>query len=447
MPIAVQWGGHVFAGMGGASRLPFALATGLSTVLDRLDVDLIPDWNVGHDEYWGAVGHYTIANKACAAITNKNLKKLMTANLDNITFPDGDITKKGLSGLSKHHFVPLADVPDLAWKIGKNNRGQPEHPNHFADMDKPNPKDGGKTLLDLCKGNPGNVAVAVWQKYYDDVDDPDRGLLPFRAWQFYQGMVEFVKAGKVTEFVCAAGILSHYVGDACQPLHISYMFNGDPSHPVTTTFRDRKRGMVTEPAPRGLGVHAVYEDGMVDAHTAEILAGVDKLLPGKTSTPPPVVTGHDAAVAVVDLMQNTFARISPGDIVDAFVKAGGKPSTAATSALWSQFGADTIAVIADGCRYLAHLWDAAWKAGGGDHTIKSLNAIDPEALLTLYSDHGFMPSKTLDQIGPLLAGTGTSAATPASTNGRSSTTRGHAPKGTPRPRKPAANGRSAGRRR
>ena len=44
----------------------------------------------------------------------------------------------------------------------------------------------------------------------------------------------------------------------------------------------------------------------------EILAGVDKLLRSKTSTPPPVVTGHDAAVAVVDLMQNTFARISPG---------------------------------------------------------------------------------------------------------------------------------------
>ena len=89
----------------------------------------------------------------------------MTANLDNITFPDGDITQKGLSGLSKHHFIPLADVPDLAWKIGKNNRGQPEHPNHFADMDKPEiaKEDGTTTAGNMCPKEiiPSNVAVAV----------------------------------------------------------------------------------------------------------------------------------------------------------------------------------------------------------------------------------------------------------------------------------------------
>ncbi len=45
-------------------------------------------------------------------------------------------------------------------------------------------------------------------------------------------MVSFVKDGEAEKFVCAAGILSHYVGDACQPLHISYMFNGDPDHKV-----------------------------------------------------------------------------------------------------------------------------------------------------------------------------------------------------------------------
>ena len=53
-----------------------------------------------------------------------------------------------------------------------------------------------------------------------------------------------------------AGILSHYVGDSCQPLHISYKFNGDPGHRlVTTTVRDRKRGNVTTGSPhaRGLG--------------------------------------------------------------------------------------------------------------------------------------------------------------------------------------------------
>jgi hypothetical protein len=42
--------------------------------------------------------------------------------------------------------------------------------------------------------------------------------LPFRVWQIYKKMVEFVAAGDVASFVAAGGILAHYVGDACQPL-------------------------------------------------------------------------------------------------------------------------------------------------------------------------------------------------------------------------------------
>ena len=62
----------------------------------------------------------------------------MDTNLSRISFAAQQINKKTTSGLSKHDFVPLADVPDLVWKIGPYNRGQPEHPNHFADMDKKN---------------------------------------------------------------------------------------------------------------------------------------------------------------------------------------------------------------------------------------------------------------------------------------------------------------------
>src|SRR5262249_49745745 len=133
--------------------------------------------------------------------------------------------------------------------------------------------------------------------------DKSQGLLPFRVWQFFEAMVNFAKAGDVTQFVCAAGILSHYVGDACQPLHISYMFDGDPDDKVHN----------------GHGVHAAYEDGMVDSHTPEIMSGVDKQL-GDRLDLPDVNDGPSAAVAVVDLMQKTFATIQPGDIVDAFVK-------------------------------------------------------------------------------------------------------------------------------
>ena len=54
------------------------------------------------------------------------------------------------------------------------------------------------------------------------------------------------KRGEVEKFVCAAGILSHYVGDACQPLHISYLFNGDPDRAKPGLVRDRRAGKTEE---------------------------------------------------------------------------------------------------------------------------------------------------------------------------------------------------------
>jgi hypothetical protein len=407
MPIAVQWGGHVFVGAAGTSRLRYALATCLSTVCNLLEVDVIRDWNIGHTPYWGAVGHYSIANKACDLIRNGRLKKLFAANLDNISFDVGGITKKNLQGLSKKDFVPLADVPDLVWKLGHYNRGDAEHPNHFADMDKPAPD--GRTLLDICRDHPENVRVGVWQNYYTSVKDESRGLLPFRVWQFYQAMVEFVRQGAAEKFVCAAGVLSHYVGDACQPLHISYLFNGDPDDAVPTQQRNRRTHQLeTVNAPRAAGVHAAYEDGMVDYHAAELLAGIDAQADGPAL--PLVRGGHAAAVAVVTLMQSTFDAIKPRDIVNAYLKAKGKPPKQIAGDLYEQFGKATAQVMALGCRCLAMLWDSAWEEGGGDATIKELGAIEPPALAKLYQDRRFLPSHTLDTIGPLL---GDGAAGPA----------------------------------
>jgi hypothetical protein len=81
MPLALQWGGQVLAdGNGNSMQQPFALATNLSTVCRELDVDYVQDWNIGQFEYWGAVGHYTIASIACDITQDAQLKKLMLAN-------------------------------------------------------------------------------------------------------------------------------------------------------------------------------------------------------------------------------------------------------------------------------------------------------------------------------------------------------------------------------
>jgi hypothetical protein len=73
-----------------------------------------------------------------------------------------------------------------------------------------------------------------------------RGLLPFRVWQLFDAMVEFASTGQADKFVCAAGVLTHYVGDACQPLHISFLHDGDPNRPVEHTFSRGKRAGQTE---------------------------------------------------------------------------------------------------------------------------------------------------------------------------------------------------------
>jgi hypothetical protein len=410
-PCAMQWGGQVFLGAN-TQGSSYALATFLSTICNELNVTLLRDWNTGFPNYWGAVGHYSIANKACDAIQNRNLKKLMKANLGRISYDVADINKKSLSGLSKRDFVPLADVPDMVWKIGPYKRGgmkAPEHANHFADMDRQlsPPLPEGSTLLEICR-NPENVSVPVWQRYYDAVaeqypgEEEGRGLLPFRVWQIYDAMVDAVRQGDVERYVCAAGILAHYIGDSCQPLHISYMFNGDPDNTVFGTKRDRATGQKIEgQIPRGTGVHASYEDIMIDRHVLEVFQGIDETL-SRTPLPPPVRGGQAAAVAVVNLMQDTFNTIAPQKIIDEYVAVLDDKPAARADALWEVLGTDTIKVMADGCLCLAQIWESAWREGNGDKTIKSLTAINESVLAELYQDRNFLPSYTLNRIGQVL---------------------------------------------
>jgi hypothetical protein len=110
---------------------------------------------------------------------------LMSANLKRISFAVPDIRKKTMQGLSKRDFVPLADVPDMVWKVGPFKRGgmnSPEHANHFADMDRELKQKlpEGATLLAICKGKPQNVSVEVWRRYYDAVKKWSREAMPRR---------------------------------------------------------------------------------------------------------------------------------------------------------------------------------------------------------------------------------------------------------------------------
>jgi hypothetical protein len=422
-PIAIQWGGFVFTDSGGQQRQPFALATLLSTVCQKLDVDFVRDWGFSLPEYWGTVGHFTIANMACtiAGSQGSKLRKLMEANLENITIQLEGITVEDTKGLSKGDFVPLADVPDLVWKMpsGDGSRGprgrNPEQPNHFADMDQ-DPPDGTPTLLELCK-DPNNVVPAVWIEYARKFPPKkgskdaaaEMGLLPFRVWQLYDAMVEFVKAGQRDEFICAAGTLAHYMGDACQPLHISFLHHGDPDNPVTKTVehtRGKKAG-TSEEVNVSQGVHEDYEQTMFKGQQGETMKTRLQTALGRSSANGALVRGgHEAAVRTVELMRNTFNTIQPADICKAYDAAlrDDQSKSQILSTLWRTFGADTVKVMADGCRHLALLWESAWEEGTGDSNLADLGASSPDDLKSLYNKKDFLQSFLLTEIGNHLQG-------------------------------------------
>jgi hypothetical protein len=401
-PIALQWGGQAFLSSGDGKAYNFALAAGLTNVLRLLEVELVVEHNTGSQPYWGKTGHYGIATFACDHVLSPKLKKLMVANRDRVSFSIAELDPKGIDQATKDAkneggFVPLADVADVIWKNmpsqvtgGRDTspRAGPEHPVHFADIDEPRTSDG-KTLRDICLEDPANVDVNVWRAFYDNLghtSSKSRGLLPFRVWQFFDAMVDALKNNDLTSFVCAGGLMAHYVGDACQPLHGSVLADG------------RKNG-------KGKGVHSAYETTMIDHQADNVVQGLHTVLPA-TSQPPLVSNGQEVAVAVVQLMARAAAAVDPEELVDAYVATGGGKSKAVTTKLWNKFGNATIAILADGAVTLGMIWESAWVAGGGDSrfTTAQMVAISRAKLQALYEDDVdvFVPSLDLDHIGPVL---------------------------------------------
>lgn len=430
-PLALEWGGQTLLASGGRATNNFALATGLSGICKLLDVEVAGAHNLGYRLFWGSEGHYTIAALACGEARDPALKALMAANQGRIAFDvaakNPDEIQSQLKLAQSGVFIPLADVPDIVWKQsprsvpgGRDTQFNalshrwtgPEHPTHYADIDQTRPQDN-KSLRELSLENPANMSVPFWQAFYDAAgakESRSRGLLPFRVWQFFDAMTDAVRAKDAARFVCAAGILSHYVGDACQPLHGSVYSDGDPNDQTRRTVHHRDGTTEEVSVKRGQGVHSTYEDAMVDDHAADLLAGIPQAL--KAVAPlPPVASGQAAAVAVVALMDRAAQRIPPKALVDAYVQAGGGKGRGVRDALWDGFGQQTIATMADGAQVLAALWDGAWREGGG---IAGAGDVGEDALKRLYADPAFVPSLDLDHIGPALqAGTPTAPAQPA----------------------------------
>lgn len=410
LPLAMEWGRNMLDTAGNNDPQSFALATLLSRVCALLEVDPVRGWNIDQTDTWGALGHFSIAARTLVALSGNypHLNTLMGNNRGIITHDDDTLEEGDFKGMGTADFVPMADVPDFFWKpgVGKQNHTRPsEGPNHFADMDQ---KDAhGNTLLSLTT-NTDFIDPDKWEAFYDSVKDilsgdpiaaKHRGLLPFRVWQIFDEMCQFADDGDAQKFVCAAGVLTHYVGDACQPLHISYLHDGDPNRPVEHEFTKGKKAGTTEKRPLGQGVHSAYEDAMVFAHRKEILDGLARTPKAKKSEQ--ITNGFEAAQKTIEMMRNVFAQIPPMKMVQTYVDVG-KGGKASTDALWAAYGQKTINVMKQGAHLLAVLWESAWEVGSGETKVRSLRALTPAEAMAIVSDPDFLPSMTVDQIGASL---------------------------------------------
>lgn len=410
IPLAVQWGRNMLYSAEKAPPQSYALATLLSRVCALLDVDPVRAWNVDQPDTWGALGHFSIAARGGGALSGAfpKLKKLITDNVAIISHPDKALIRAKFSGMGTADFVPMADVPDFFWKPRVAKQGYArylEGGNHFADMDQKG--EDGKTLLELTKDD-SHIDPEKWQAFYNGITDimsgkpvaeNRRGLLPFRVWQIFDAMCNFVEQGEVEQFLCAAGVLTHYLGDACQPLHISYLHDGDPTRPIEHIFSKGKRKGETELSASGKGVHSAYEDKMIFDHRQQILNGLEKTV--RVEEDELISTGKEAAKKTIELMRNTFKLLPPLEIVETYIQVG-RGGKAASDALWSAFGAKTIEAMQDGTHLIAVLWESAWNARDGDKTMRRISTLTQNAAMEIVKNADFLPSMSIGEIGSIL---------------------------------------------
>lgn len=388
-PFAVTWGAHEFVDGAQRQTLGFGLATGLGNVCRLLDVDLVRGWNVDQPYTWGKTGHFKIGFRAADLVSNAKLAKLLENNQHSLGYSNDALTSGSVvTGKYTHDFVPLADVADIIWRTTRPD----DESNHFCDIDESDDRVlQGQTLMDLSMTSDANIDVDVWLDFDRRMDAvkpnykknpktgeeelrPREGALPFRVWQMYKQMIASLSAGKVEEFLVAGGTMAHYVGDACQPLHISYLHHGAN--------------------PSESRVHSDYETALIDRKAgAELFPGVDAINKKVAANEIIGANGKEAAKLVLHLMKATVDLLPPEEVLEAWRTAKGQGKY---DRMWDALGDRTITNIAAGSHAMAVLWESAWKHGNGDVLPPGkLDTVEQSTLQTLYMNKTFVPSYRL----------------------------------------------------
>jgi hypothetical protein len=112
----------------------------------------------------------------------------------------------------------LTTVPDRKWKVPATKPD--EAPTHWFQVDSYFPNLDKNSIINF----PTTYAAAVNQ--YGSANVLKNGTAPYRIHQFYQLAVQALKTGDYASAVQYAGVMSHYIGDLSQPLHVSENYDG-----------------------------------------------------------------------------------------------------------------------------------------------------------------------------------------------------------------------------
>ena len=378
LPIALQWGGENLVGATPGRGFNFALASSLTNVLRLLDVSLVVDHNTQAQPFWGKTGHYTIASLACEHLRTSRLRTLMRNNLDRIGFqlvgarprrhrrrhheaePEPAVRparRRARPGLEepadqgrrrpRHVVPPWAGAPH---PLRRHRRAA-----HHRRQD-PAPALHGRSHAGRRRGLAGVLQLARSHR----PGGPRAAALPGLAVLRRDGRRRRGRRRGPVRLRGGAGV----------PLRRRRLAA------AARVLPRRRRAGDTDPPAVGQGVHSAYESSMVDAFSTEILAGLQATLTHRGAEQGPILSGRDAAVAVVRLMDRTAKTLPPADLIAVFAQTqvgpddpgpDGDPGRArhpvGTSA------AATVKVMADGTRTLAAIWEAAFAAGKGTSTI------------------------------------------------------------------------------
>jgi hypothetical protein len=357
-PVAVTWGVVDFVG-GGESR-QLAMATFLSNVCKATGMDIVTRMNIGYRPVWGANNHRFFAETTRAFLPDRQ-----------------DALKTYLFGSEEQQasridlLRQLAVLPDK-WCYSRGRGTKAEGPNHYADLDfTVNDKPLYQFPLD----------PKAWLDFYEKLDEQtgkkiNRGMLPFRIGQVFRQMTDFLNDHELENAFGAAGVLIHYVADACNPAHVTKYTKGDPdwSSPLKA-------------------FHGYWDN--------EVMPGISPInakYRGLENMP----LFEDAAqvrVAALELMTHTLTTVSLEPMV-----AGRSPEEAMAECRKFAESPEGTAKISEcvalAYRLLNSLWVSAWKTGGGDRIdMDKIARLDVSNIVQkMAGNPDLIPSRRLEDI-------------------------------------------------